>query len=62
MVAKVYEALYPQNSNFTTQDILALLKDNPALAALNAIYHRNEGYEKSLRGDRSFLRPSGDIK
>ncbi|MCA9958458.1 MAG: glycosyltransferase family protein [Anaerolineales bacterium] len=37
-IKAVYEALYPQNPLFGLDDILQLLSENPALAALNEIY------------------------
>jgi spore coat polysaccharide biosynthesis protein SpsF len=51
-VRSVYEALYPDNPAFVSDDIYRLLEREPALGALNANFKRNEGYEKSLRADR----------
>ena len=54
-VTKVYEALYPVNSAFTTGDILQLLERNPALTRINNDIGRNEGTKKSLGEDKIFL-------
>jgi len=54
-VKQVYERLYPINPFFTTQDVLALLAAEPALAQVNAHYQRNEGSKKSLIADVQFL-------
>ncbi len=40
-VNKVYEALYPVNPHFNTEDILALLKEQPELAEINKHHKRN---------------------
>lgn len=47
-VKQVYEALYTQKVDFTTEDILGLLTVRPELVALNAKYQRNEGLNRSL--------------
>jgi spore coat polysaccharide biosynthesis protein SpsF len=52
--SKVYEALYPSNAAFTTQDIFALLHARADLRALNADIGRNEGLKKSLAADAAF--------
>jgi spore coat polysaccharide biosynthesis protein SpsF (cytidylyltransferase family) len=54
-VKQVYERLYPTNPLFTTQDVLALVAAEPALAQINARYQRNEGSKKSLIADAQFL-------
>jgi len=51
LVTKIYEALYPLNPAFATQDILALLDREPDLKTMNIHYQRNEGYKKSLAED-----------
>lgn len=43
LVTRIYEALYPGNPAFATQEILAFFAGHPALAALNARIERNEG-------------------
>ena len=48
---KVYDALYPQNPAFTTDDVLQLLERYPELAQINSKFLRNEGYAKSLAAD-----------
>jgi spore coat polysaccharide biosynthesis protein SpsF len=51
-VQEVYTALYPSNPQFGTADILELLRQRPALAALNGDIQRNEGLMKSLAAER----------
>tara|TARA_B110000008_G_scaffold268086_1_gene295806 strand:+ start:529 stop:1308 length:780 start_codon:yes stop_codon:yes gene_type:complete len=53
LITMIYEALYPTNPNFVTQDILDLLDQRPELAHWNTEYQRNEGYQKSLKADLS---------
>jgi spore coat polysaccharide biosynthesis protein SpsF len=53
LITRIYEALYPQNRNFTTDDILHLLDKNPDWIKINAQFERNEGYRKSLKNDKS---------
>lgn len=50
-VTEVYAQLYPQNSAFTTDDVLSLLRRRPELAQINGNFMRNEGYTKSLAVD-----------
>ena len=45
LVRKIYAALYPTNSAFTTDDIMQLLSRRPALAALNTGYCRRSTCE-----------------
>lgn len=54
-VSKVYESLFPKNTNFTTNDILNLLDMHPELARINNTFERNEGYSISLQKDEVFL-------
>lgn len=53
LVTMIYEALYPRNPDFSTQDILGLLDQRPELANWNTAHQRNEGYQKSLKADVS---------
>lgn len=53
LVTMIYEALYPRNPDFSTQDILGLLDQRPELANWNTTHQRNEGYQKSLKADVS---------
>lgn len=50
-VCRVYDALYPHNSAFTTADVLALLDAQPELAGLNTGIIRNEGLLKSEQAE-----------
>lgn len=53
LVTMIYEALYPKNPDFSTQDILQLLDQRPELEHWNTAHQRNEGYQKSLEADLS---------
>ncbi|MFM4677239.1 cytidylyltransferase domain-containing protein [Aeromonas media] len=48
LVEQIYQRLYPSNPAFATDDILALLAREPALATLNTQHQRNEGLASSL--------------
>lgn len=52
----VYEHLYPSNPQFTTDDILDLLKRKPSLSTINSHIDRNEGALKALKLDKKFLK------
>ncbi|ADK84392.1 acylneuraminate cytidylyltransferase [Desulfarculus baarsii DSM 2075] len=52
---QVYQALYPRNPAFTTQDVLDLLAERPALGEINQRFARDEGLLKSLEQDRRWL-------
>lgn len=47
-VTRIYEALYPSNAAFTTEDVLALLRQEPELVAINLGIERNEGLRLSI--------------
>jgi spore coat polysaccharide biosynthesis protein SpsF (cytidylyltransferase family) len=51
LVKRIYEALYPENAAFTTEDVLQLLRARPELLTLNRGIRRNEGLERSLATD-----------
>jgi spore coat polysaccharide biosynthesis protein SpsF len=51
LITRIYEALYPANPAFGTQDILDLLARRPELATLNTGIVRNEGLARSLSAD-----------
>lgn len=53
LVSMIYEALYQNNPDFSTQDILQLLDQRPELVHWNTAHQRNEGYQKSLEAERS---------
>ncbi len=53
LITMIYEALYPTNPNFVTQDILDLLDQRSELAHWNTEHKRNEGYQKSFNADLS---------
>jgi spore coat polysaccharide biosynthesis protein SpsF len=52
LISRIYGSLYPQNHNFTTDDILRLLDKNPEWSMINSRFTRNEGYKKSLEKDK----------
>ena len=54
-VREVYERLYPGKPDFSTDDVLALLRESPELKQFNARFQRNEGTRKSLLADAAFL-------
>ncbi len=58
-VKQVYESLYNDNPNFTTNDILNLLEEKPELCQINYDIVHGEGYLKSLEEDAAFLSASG---
>jgi spore coat polysaccharide biosynthesis protein SpsF len=47
-VSRIYEALYPVNPAFTTDDILAFLRQKPELLQINSGIERNEGLRLSI--------------
>jgi len=55
LVTRIYEALYPSNPAFSTDDILGFLDKNTGLKTLNTRYQRNEGLQKSLLEDFTFV-------
>ncbi len=50
-VTAIYEALYPSNPAFGTNDILRLLQQRPELGGINGDILRNEGLLKSLAAE-----------
>lgn len=50
-VKAVYQRLYARNPAFSMNDVLTLLKSDPAIAAINAGGVRNAGYQASLAKD-----------
>ncbi|MET3698885.1 spore coat polysaccharide biosynthesis protein SpsF [Bacillus oleivorans] len=46
LVKKIYEALYPVNPLFNTEDILVFLESHPDIQNLNKHIKRNEGLKK----------------
>ncbi len=55
LVTAIYEELYLVNRQFTTSDVLMLLKRRPELLKLNNNIDRNEGLQKSLLNERNFI-------
>jgi spore coat polysaccharide biosynthesis protein SpsF len=54
-VTEVYKNLYPSKANFNMDDILVLLNNRPDIVAINDLFSRNEGFNKSLKADEAFL-------
>ena len=52
-VTQIYQYLYPQKADFSTQDILKLLKEKPELIKINSMFNRDEGLLKSLAEDKN---------
>ena len=48
-VRQVYRRLYREGEVFLMADVLALMRAEPELTAINAKYARNEGYQEALR-------------
>lgn len=55
LVKDIFEELYPQNSDFNFQDVLAYLDRKPHLKMINKKFQRNEGLTKSLNEDNLHL-------
>ncbi|MCC6544192.1 MAG: glycosyltransferase family protein [Nitrospirae bacterium] len=60
LVSKIYDALYHNNSEFTTNDILSFLDIHPDLKTMNTQHERNEGMKKSFDKDAMFLKSTGE--
>ena len=54
-VCLIYEKLYKTKFDFSMNDVLHLLKKEPALLQINSGFERNEGMKKSLLADKEFL-------
>jgi glutamate-1-semialdehyde 2,1-aminomutase len=54
LVERIYQALYPRNPAFSTQDILDLITQNPYLLENNHHILRNHGMKQSLTADRQY--------
>jgi spore coat polysaccharide biosynthesis protein SpsF (cytidylyltransferase family) len=52
LITAIYDALYPTNPAFTTEDVMRFLADNPQWSTYNTHHQRNEGYQTSLQQDR----------
>ena len=59
-ISKIYEELYPQNADFSTEDILSLLAQHADWLQINAGIVRNEGLLKSLAEDKAFAVENND--
>jgi spore coat polysaccharide biosynthesis protein SpsF (cytidylyltransferase family) len=60
-VRRTYERLYPGNPDFSTEDILGLLKKEPHLQQNNMRFERNEGSKKSMAADAQYLAKNTDV-
>jgi spore coat polysaccharide biosynthesis protein SpsF len=52
LINRIYNSLYPINSNFTLTDILTLMSKEPELIKINQQLTRNDGSTKSLIKDK----------
>ena len=59
LVSRIYRALHPRDPHFSWRDVLALVEQDPELAALNAGIVRDEGWSRSLEEDAKFCERSG---
>jgi spore coat polysaccharide biosynthesis protein SpsF len=53
LVCTIYDALYPSNPSFSTEDVLRLMDARPHMKTSNTRVARNEGYAKSLERDQA---------
>ncbi len=51
LITEIYKNLYSTEKVFLTEEVLAFLRDNPNLNAINSKFSRNEGYLKSIEKD-----------
>jgi len=56
LVRQIFDRLFQDGGMFYTEDILELLRQEPHLNLINSHIARNEGYQKSLKEDREYLR------
>ena len=56
LAERIFQALYPENPQFSFADVWALLQQHPQWLQGNAHIPINEGYQKSLREDEQYLR------
>ena len=50
-ISEIFKSLYPKNKNFSLNDVLVFLKENPEIDLLNNKIKRNEGYINSKNED-----------
>ncbi|MDP3563635.1 MAG: glycosyltransferase family protein [Methanoregula sp.] len=48
----VYDNLLGEEGTFSYRDVLSIIEKKPELLSINNMFHRNEGYEKSLLEDK----------
>lgn len=53
-IRQVYEVLYPTVADFSMEDILKLLEQQPEMLVINQGIQRNEGLLKSLKEDKKW--------
>jgi spore coat polysaccharide biosynthesis protein SpsF len=51
VISKIFQALYQPGGIFYLEDIVTFLGKEKSLLEINAVYGRNEGYQKSLEHD-----------
>jgi spore coat polysaccharide biosynthesis protein SpsF len=55
LIADIYGALYLNNPEFSTEDILSLLESHSDWKTCNSSHQRNEGFYKSLLADEELI-------
>ncbi len=55
LIEEIYQALYMSKPDFTWQDVLSWLEQNPAWRVYNLRHERNAGMKKSLLADEAFI-------
>ena len=54
-VRRVYERLHPSKPDFTIDDVLCLIREDPAMDAINGRSNRSETVKKVLQADADYL-------
>jgi len=52
-IKTILESLYPSNPDFNMEDVLKFLRRHPEVENINRGIPRNEGYQKSLKADKT---------
>ena len=56
LIRKIYKSLYNKNPFFGLKEIIKLFGKNPELIKINQKIKRNEGYLKSLKKDKKYVK------
>lgn len=60
LVSQVISQLYPENPDFSLEDIISYLEKNPEGAAVNSQFARNEGLIKSIKEEQDQTKVEGE--